>query len=206
MITTGPIIAPLLGGALCQAYGWRSTFMFLAGLNAIIITLCFIKLPETLHWHVSNRMFKNILLDSESNKLEMNSTTNPPATEGSFQTSIEEIKIKEMNYPFKSNQPLNSPSSIIEGGGTIEETEPDEEERMKEYAPITAVDGEILKPIFIPPWKTILLLIDSELWPTYLLNSVSSSLLCYDTIVDSMQFDRLYFNLFVLVPFILFFN
>lgn len=45
----GPLIAPIVGGALAQKFGWRSTMWFLAifaGALVVILTLC---LPETLH-------------------------------------------------------------------------------------------------------------------------------------------------------------
>lgn len=45
----GPTIAPVCGGALAQAFGWRSTQYFLAiygGCLTLILTFC---LPETLH-------------------------------------------------------------------------------------------------------------------------------------------------------------
>lgn len=45
---TGPLFAPIIGGALSQAWGWQSTMYFLAifgGLNLLMIFFC---LPETL--------------------------------------------------------------------------------------------------------------------------------------------------------------
>ncbi|RDW91362.1 MFS general substrate transporter-64 [Coleophoma crateriformis] len=45
----GPLIAPIVGGALAQKLGWRSTMWFLtiyAGVLVVTLTFC---LPETLH-------------------------------------------------------------------------------------------------------------------------------------------------------------
>jgi DHA1 family bicyclomycin/chloramphenicol resistance-like MFS transporter len=43
-----PAIAPILGGWLQVAFGWRSTFMFLTAFGALMILLCWKLLPESL--------------------------------------------------------------------------------------------------------------------------------------------------------------
>ncbi|GAX74294.1 hypothetical protein CEUSTIGMA_g1743.t1 [Chlamydomonas eustigma] len=50
MITllVGPVIGPLLGGGLSEAYGWRSTFIFLSVFaGVIVLPLVLFMLPET---------------------------------------------------------------------------------------------------------------------------------------------------------------
>ncbi|KAI1156435.1 major facilitator superfamily domain-containing protein [Nemania diffusa] len=44
----GPLLAPIIGGALTAGFGWRSTMWFLAVYGAIIFTLVLFGLPETL--------------------------------------------------------------------------------------------------------------------------------------------------------------
>lgn len=44
----GPLIAPIVGGALAQKWGWRSTFWFLAAFGGLTVGLIFFVLPETL--------------------------------------------------------------------------------------------------------------------------------------------------------------
>jgi predicted MFS family arabinose efflux permease len=44
----GPIISPVIGGALTDAFGWRSIFAFLAA-TAPLLLICVYFLPETLH-------------------------------------------------------------------------------------------------------------------------------------------------------------
>ncbi|GAX85787.1 hypothetical protein CEUSTIGMA_g13202.t1 [Chlamydomonas eustigma] len=47
-LLVGPIIGPLLGGGLAQAFGWRSTFICLTVFSgAVILPLLLLKLPET---------------------------------------------------------------------------------------------------------------------------------------------------------------
>ncbi len=47
MVTLGPGLAPLIGGALSEAFGWRSIFVALCGLGAANIWLTVRRLPET---------------------------------------------------------------------------------------------------------------------------------------------------------------
>jgi multidrug resistance protein len=44
----GPLLAPIVGGALAQGFGWRSTMWFLTAYGAIIFFLILFALPETL--------------------------------------------------------------------------------------------------------------------------------------------------------------
>ncbi len=47
MVTLGPGLAPLIGGALSETYGWRSIFVALCALGAANIWLTLRRLPET---------------------------------------------------------------------------------------------------------------------------------------------------------------
>ena len=44
----GPLLAPIVGGALTQRLGWRSTQWFLAGYGGVLLVFLFFALPETL--------------------------------------------------------------------------------------------------------------------------------------------------------------
>ncbi|KAM3555896.1 hypothetical protein ARSEF4850_005798 [Beauveria asiatica] len=44
----GPLFAPIIGGALSQAFGWKSTMWFLAIYGAVIVVMLMLLLPETL--------------------------------------------------------------------------------------------------------------------------------------------------------------
>ncbi|ETS79674.1 hypothetical protein PFICI_09527 [Pestalotiopsis fici W106-1] len=44
----GPLIAPIVGGALAQGFGWRSTVWFLTCYGAVVFVLILFALPETL--------------------------------------------------------------------------------------------------------------------------------------------------------------
>lgn len=44
----GPLFAPIIGGALSQAFGWRSNMWFLAIYGGVIVVMLILLLPETL--------------------------------------------------------------------------------------------------------------------------------------------------------------
>ncbi|KAI1084972.1 major facilitator superfamily transporter multidrug resistance [Whalleya microplaca] len=44
----GPLLAPIIGGALTQGFGWRSTMWFLTAYGACIVLLVLFCIPETL--------------------------------------------------------------------------------------------------------------------------------------------------------------
>lgn len=44
----GPLLAPIIGGALAQRWGWRSTLWFLALYGGLTLIFIFLALPETL--------------------------------------------------------------------------------------------------------------------------------------------------------------
>lgn len=48
MYGLGPAVAPLIGGALQIAFGWRSVFLFLALMAAFLFVVVVLRLPETL--------------------------------------------------------------------------------------------------------------------------------------------------------------
>lgn len=43
----GPVLGPPIGGLLAEAFGWQSTFFFMAIVSAIVILELFFLLPET---------------------------------------------------------------------------------------------------------------------------------------------------------------
>lgn len=45
---TGPLLAPIIGGALSEAWGWQSTMWFLAIYGGLDLAMLFFCLPETL--------------------------------------------------------------------------------------------------------------------------------------------------------------
>lgn len=45
----GPLFAPIIGGALAQGWGWRSTLWFSAIYGGITLVFIFLALPETLY-------------------------------------------------------------------------------------------------------------------------------------------------------------
>lgn len=47
-LLVGPILGPVIGGAIATGFGWRATFVFLVIVAAILLVLLFFFVPETL--------------------------------------------------------------------------------------------------------------------------------------------------------------
>ncbi|KAI0201954.1 major facilitator superfamily domain-containing protein [Astrocystis sublimbata] len=63
---TGPLLAPIIGGALTGAFGWRSTMYFLAVYGAIIVVLVLFGVPETLPRKHQEQVTESIAQDTLS--------------------------------------------------------------------------------------------------------------------------------------------
>lgn len=55
-ILVGPIIAPLIGGFLAEAFSWRATFVFLTVFGIFIAVVAYATLPETHPFYVAQRL------------------------------------------------------------------------------------------------------------------------------------------------------
>jgi MFS family permease len=67
-ILVGPIVAPVLGGFLANAFGWRATFVLLVALAVPIAIFAYAILPETHIYYVKRRLQK--LLQNEPKEKE----------------------------------------------------------------------------------------------------------------------------------------
>ena len=76
----GPLLAPIIGGALAQRLGWRSTQWFLAGYGGVLLVFLFFALPETL------KATKPVLEESEDIALAVSSAQTTLARTSSRQT------------------------------------------------------------------------------------------------------------------------
>ncbi|WP_240330220.1 MFS transporter, partial [Klebsiella pneumoniae] len=47
LVALSPALAPLLGGLLAEAFGWRAPFWFLVGYALLVLVLIALRLPET---------------------------------------------------------------------------------------------------------------------------------------------------------------
>ena len=57
-VLIGPIVGPLIGGALAEAFNWRSTFIFLTLLSFIILMIIVFLVPETHQYFVKERFHR----------------------------------------------------------------------------------------------------------------------------------------------------
>jgi MFS family permease len=56
MQLTGPVIGPVMGGAISEAFGWRATFVFLAIFCGVLGILLLLFLPETHQFYTVSRL------------------------------------------------------------------------------------------------------------------------------------------------------
>ncbi|KAI1273800.1 major facilitator superfamily domain-containing protein [Xylaria sp. FL0933] len=87
----GPLLAPIIGGALTSAYGWRSTMYFLAVYGAIIVALITFGIPETLPRHLQEA--KLAAATSTLNDANMN-TNNGTLSRVSTRRSVVQARTK----------------------------------------------------------------------------------------------------------------
>lgn len=79
----GPIIGPLVGGPLSQAFGWRSTFIFLSVFSFIALFIVLIVVPETHHYFAKKHFEK-----ANPNKRIIDATHNDILPFGKFLKSL----------------------------------------------------------------------------------------------------------------------
>ncbi|GAX83188.1 hypothetical protein CEUSTIGMA_g10614.t1 [Chlamydomonas eustigma] len=84
-VLVGPIIGPLLGGALAQQYGWRSCFICLTMFaGVVILPMIYFTLPET-HQHIKYQEVKK---------------ENPAEAEDFKEAAIIEARVPVFNAPW----------------------------------------------------------------------------------------------------------
>ena len=115
----GPIIAPLIGGAITDAFNWRATFVLLAIITFPIAVFSYFIMIETHHYIVS-RPFQ-VAYDqltpaqSEENKLAENG--NEEASFSSLEDpkplEIEEFPIKIQQLSLKEIHSIKEPELVM---------------------------------------------------------------------------------------------
>ena len=72
-VLIGPVVGPLIGGSLSNAFSWRSTFIFLTILSTIALIVVFLLVPETHQYFVKERYNKahpkKLITDAEPNEM-----------------------------------------------------------------------------------------------------------------------------------------
>jgi len=97
----GPVIAPIVGGALSQAFGWRSTFVLLAILTIPVFLITVFSVPETHHWLVMKHHEQKNAQQQQIPRPEQEQASQPYAALPS--DNIADI---EMNVPHHPSPPL----------------------------------------------------------------------------------------------------
>jgi MFS family permease len=149
----GPIIAPLIGGALAVRSSWRATFILLACLTVPITLLTYVGVPETLHWFAQSRV-KNAVVAAaatdesytEKGKEEAIEAENKMAGNDEGDVEIAAVTVSAKTISGNSD-------GAADGTGTG--TGPDNE------------SDTVPPPVPMMPWTLLKFLFDGDLIPYY---------------------------------------
>lgn len=174
----GPVIAPIVGGALSQAFGWRSTFVLLAILAVPTFLLSLFSVPETHHYYVVQN-------------IEKRNRRNQQKFDAKKQTNTHE-QIEQIESNPQENQPENTlennPENVDNKDIEIQEIEMTDSEKAKAYDASVAINisakirhviidlhekDTVALPEFVYPWVTLMYIFDLSLTPFYAVQFMS---------------------------------
>jgi len=95
----GPVLGPPIGGLLAEAFGWPSTFFFMAIVSAVVILELFFLLPETY------RQEPEVLAEEQRQKVEIEAAKASGA--------VVEAPVKKGYNPFKAVMLLKYPVVLL---------------------------------------------------------------------------------------------
>lgn len=73
----GPVVGPLVGGGLAQAFNWRATFVAMAIMGVVVLVAVLVFMEETHHYHVLKRVRTTRGHEAVAAILESATTTKP---------------------------------------------------------------------------------------------------------------------------------
>ncbi|KAI1332910.1 major facilitator superfamily domain-containing protein [Xylariaceae sp. FL0255] len=107
----GPLLAPIIGGALTGPFGWRSTMWFLAVFGAVIALLVLLLLPETLPRRRQEQAIISTLSSTNVNTIPVTTEDSTALSRVSTRASAVQARTKLIGVWLK--RALIDPLSII---------------------------------------------------------------------------------------------
>jgi MFS family permease len=152
-LLVGPIAAPIVGGALSAAAGWRSTFYLLLGLAGLLLVIS-AWLPETHHFHVvQGRIKKEREEDVDVNP---QSSNRENIVEGPAPTDYSTSSTTPPSPSITTPPPTPSPSSDTDPAVATSSTQMYRATDIKEHP---------VAPVLVLPWKPLAYLVEWDLAP-----------------------------------------
>lgn len=161
----GPIIAPVIGGYLSQALGWRSTFILLAVMTTPIAVYAYIVLPETHQWFVIQAIKKRNE-DLNHKHLNDNSKSHPSTTEHHVNVDHGVRVNSSSSATGYHTRPSDLHVNLIPRSSSTA--------RRVSITSTTLVmltnTDDVIRPPWIMPWEALVFMFDAQLAPSYFLS------------------------------------
>lgn len=180
----GPILAPIVGGILSQAFGWRSTFVLLAIMTGPIALFTLLVVPETHQWFVVQRI----------DRVNESRTSSMKAGGSDYQIveKQEEEEVGDVESPRKDEEEgkatveqeviaNNEKTTVTESSKSKKIYQADKANEVyhlsKKENTIISIENkeQIIRPPFISPWEVFQFALDKDLAPFYAIQCLSFS-------------------------------
>jgi hypothetical protein len=169
-----PIIAPIIGGVLCQSFGWRSTFVLLCILAFPATLLSYLYVPETHHYFVhlhhqqkNKELTKLITTENHENpgqKEEVEVEVDERDNQIQLITTTETSGDLEMNQPSTSSalDPQNNESIHVDKNNDVADTPVTTSEEISKKKYDKNISLELYEKLHIHKKKVIIELEDLD--------------------------------------------
>lgn len=150
-LLVGPVIAPVIGGALSESFNWRATFVLLSVMTVPLAALTLYVIPETHHYFVVQKVAaQNAKYISVSTSEEAGDVTKP--------ASAATLKSIEMNVVI----PTSENATDIEEGSVV---------ATKEHPNVVhLLEAEgMVRERMVMPWESLGFVVDPQLAPSFVL-------------------------------------
>lgn len=181
----GPILAPIVGGILSQAFGWRSTFVLLAIMTGPIALFTLLVVPETHQWFVVQRIDRvnesrtssmkaggsdYQIVEKQEVEEEVGDVESPRKDEEEGKATVEQEVIAN-----------NEKTTVTESSKSKKIYQADKANEVyhlsKKENTIISIENkeQIIRPPFISPWEVFQFALDKDLAPFYAIQCLSFS-------------------------------
>ena len=166
----GPIIAPVIGGYLSQAFGWRSTFILLAAMTTPIAVYAYIVLPETHQWFVIQAIKKR---NDELHRRNVHTSNDfiydngaGPTTSVDHTYNIRISSLASVGSAIGLGRPSDLNAQLIPRSSSVARKISINSSTL---ILLTNTDS-IIRPPWIMPWDALAFMFDAQLAPSYFLS------------------------------------
>ncbi len=163
----GPIIAPLIGGAVSNFYGWRATFLVLIVITVPIILFAYFILPETHHYFATDKeVSKEEMNTMISRSLKKENTDN----ENNDQNIVDKSKDYQLANVDEPTQ--EQPVDVESNADVVVNNDKEESTIIKIINFIHEKESIVLQDLMMP-WEPLVFILEPQLMSYYLSSGIS---------------------------------